>query len=280
MSNRHNYKSLSDLFARRAKDRNYKVMGNGWELHKNSTGQFVIGMQRVEYRYEFKGGHTGQYVKHELGFVCYLTISPDDVLEVVRDVDCADNSFKYMMGKFFDLWVWSEKKQRKHNLRWRDRSIHDDYPMHKGLKLRVTRNISIIHMEPDVVKATDRKAAKPVYEYTNKVIDMMLVLRRLDAFDDKKKLTWQERKNALSRVEVGDMSEDAIALLAEAAYWEAEMATGVVREGYWDYIQGKRVERDPAEAKAQYEKKLIANAKRRLNTMLKEKHGGFVEVTV
>jgi hypothetical protein len=278
--NPHTYDDLAKLYVRRAKGREYKVLGNGWELHNDvTTGQFTIGARY----YTWERGANGNYVRKQTDFEPYLTINQDSVVTVVKRDLKNDNAFHNMLRKYFMLRVCSMTSKYgsyEHPVRmgvYKFPSNGNDYPFHTGLQFKVTlnRRIVIVSVKQDVVRKTDRAAAKPVYEYANKVLGVMDVLHRLGSFEGDKKLSWDERRRALSNVEVFDMSEEAMALFAEAAYREADVVTQNVRSSYWDPKTQLRIDIPAAEVKATYYANLRKNAKRKLHALLKARHGGF-----
>lgn len=266
------YQNLLNLYNRRQKGRDYKVLYHG-NIHMKlaDNGDLTLHSTVSE-----KNPLTGKYEQRAKTNPDYI-VRADNTLHVMKKHGPTEQTYRNVLRKYFDLYVHISSQK------WTNRIRIDhggkSYPFAEGTVIDL-RNNSVVSAPEDTKVVTNRKASKPVYDYANKVINTMVVLERVGAFDtDKGGYNYYGGYRALEKAdaEVLALCDDRIAELAELAYRQAKTRTIMPSRVRWVYVAGvqHRIEVPQHERDAVFKERLKANAKRYLHEVLKKHNGGF-----
>lgn len=274
-----NYKEFNDLFNRRAKGRDYKLYNSYHALCKDENDNLLVTGTTWVKKDPAPEGKKNDAYEHKLNRSnVYATISPDSVLTLMQTVNHQGiyNLFNKLIacGRLYcDNKTQSRtaKYRIQHSPRHNASVTKWDVPAAKGLQINLATG-TVVYSPPDLRKVTDRTAAAPIYKRVAEVVTLMTILRRMGAIDDKDR-KWGDHK-ALAEADKS-MGEQNMVALAEAAYMKARSVTSGDKNAY-NRNTGTWV--PSAERAADFEKRLITNARRHLIKVLKEEHGGFALV--
>jgi len=116
---------------------------------------------------------------------------------------------------------------------------------------------------PDMVMSTDRKAARPVYEHTRKVLKAIVVMHRIGAFDGLK--FYSGISKAVDSMDAR-LEEDAVGEQAEKAYHSAWATTYTGPSG--KHVNGRWVSLTPEEIGRQKLSRVLRKARALLHEKL------------
>jgi len=273
------YKYFNDLFNTRKKGRDYKVFHQYRALCKDENDNLLVTGTTWNYPVTKVNGENRTKAERVLARDrVYATISPDSVMTLMRDV--ADQGVYNLFNKLIacaylecDNNTYSRTAKYRILKRGSKASVTKwDVPAVKGLQINLATG-TIVTAPADMKKVTDRKAAAPIYKRVDEVVKLMTVLRRMGDINDVDLKGWG---NYTALMKVDKSMDDAnIVALAEAAYRKAKSTTSGTPEAF---DGATRTWVPSVEQAANFEKRLIANARRHLTRVLKEEHGGFALV--
>ena len=282
------YQVCEKDYAKRPKHLDFKKLHRVLRLRKTTTGQFEL--YRETYNWVLDPV-TKRYNKPTISEHKFATISADNTITFEANLQNNDNQAKNLIEKLTGLWVWSDTSRfAKHNNALRiGKSKNGSYPMVAGTKFSFNTR-EFVHTLPDQVKVADKDQAKEISKFVTNTLRVMDVMARVGAFPALEHTQrWQLKKTVFNNIEVRELTEDVMALLAEHAYMKATFVTEkpYVHDTKWDYKTGRSVSipedvltalRNEAEEK--YKKNFRANARKHLTEFLREQTGAYKLETI
>lgn len=280
------YKDLVKHYDGRKKGRDFKVMWSG-AARLTMTAENDVFVSTVT-QYRFTAG------KRDFVYDAFLKVTPENKLYVLRDVNGSSignrnrnrNVFDKVAGFGYAQSSTASYGNHKYKQRFKvgyGANTRIDVPFGAGLVLDLANRSVVAHPE-DVIRTTDRKAARDVYKHVPRVLQVMDVLWRIgDLVNpyENNSASWQfgpAARGALQKVSP-DLDDEALAEQAEKAFKASAVVQGGYRKYKWTYNQKlkhqERTELTEPEYKAEWYDSVRRRAERMIREQLKQAHDCF-----
>lgn len=260
------YESIKVLFATRKKGRDFKVFHNG-RVKIKQTGDGV---------FEF-------YIDNDTSPMA--TVDQENIFTLlVKPTSIGTRmALDKIVGRYGFYSDMSNFKKYANPIRyWYGENVN--VPAEPGLKINLHSG-RVVAAPADVKRVVNKEKNEELRPFINKVVKVAKVMAKLDGSVVNERPPCIDRwtaKTAWDRVKTVEISEEAIAELAQAAILKAKSMTIDVPGKRWeiDAETGRYSQVPVLNADSSYERKFFNNLRSAVRTLLLEKSNAYDKVTV